>query len=225
VRVLVVEDETKMAELLRRGLCEEGFVADVALGGVHALQRVADTSYDVIVLDVMLPDIDGVEVCRRLRADGVWAPVLMLTALDGIEHRVAGLDAGADDYLVKPFAFDELLARCRALVRRGVSERPTVLEVDGLRLDPAAHRVWAADQEVVLTAREFALLEAFMRAPDQVLTRHQLLEQVWDLGYEQHSNVVDVFVRCLRDKLNRPIGRQSIETVRGVGYRLRPPQR
>ena len=169
MRVLVVEDEPKMAELLRVGLREEGFVADVALTGTHALLQAADTAYDVIVLDVMLPDLSGLEVCRRLRADGVWAPVLMLTALDSIEDRVAGLDAGADDYLVKPFAFDELLARCRALVRRGVSERPTVLEVDGLRLDPAAHRVWAADQEVVLTAREFALLEAFMRAPDQVL--------------------------------------------------------
>jgi two-component system, OmpR family, response regulator len=222
VRVLVVEDEPKLAELLRRGLREEGLVADVALSGAVALERVADTTYDVIVLDVMLPDLSGIEVCRQLRADGVWTPVLMLTARDEVEDRVAGLDAGADDYLVKPFAFDELLARIRAMVRRGTTERPAVLEVDGLRLDPAAHRVWARDDEVSLTTREFALLETFMRRPNQVLTRDQLLEQVWDLGYEQRSNVVDVYVRCLRGKLDGPAGRQTIETVRGVGYRLAP---
>jgi two-component system OmpR family response regulator len=222
VRVLVVEDEPKMAELLRRGLHEEGLVADVALSGAVALQRVADTKYDVIVLDVMLPDISGIAVCRQLRADGVWSPVLILTARDDIQDRVAGLDAGADDYLVKPFAFDELLARIRALLRRGTAERPAVLEVEGLRLDPATHRVWALDEEVSLTPREFALLETFMRRPDQVLTRDQLLEQVWDLGSEQRSNVVDVYVRFLRSKLDGPYGRQTIETVRGVGYRLAP---
>jgi two-component system OmpR family response regulator len=222
VRVLVVEDEPKMAELLRRGLHEEGLVADVALSGAVALQRVADTKYDVIVLDVMLPDISGIAVCRQLRVDGVWSPVLILTARDDIHDRVAGLDAGADDYLVKPFAFDELLARIRALLRRGTAERPAVLEVEGLRLDPATHRVWALDEEVSLTPREFALLETFMRRPDQVLTRDQLLEQVWDLGSEQRSNVVDVYVRFLRSKLDGPYGRQTIETVRGVGYRLAP---
>jgi two-component system OmpR family response regulator len=222
VRVLVVEDEPKMAELLRRGLHEEGLVADVALSGAVALQRVADTKYDVIVLDVMLPDISGIAVCRQLRVDGVWSPVLILTARDDIQDRVAGLDAGADDYLVKPFAFDELLARIRALLRRGTAERPAVLEVEGLRLDPATHRVWALDEEVSLTPREFALLETFMRRPDQVLTRDQLLEQVWDLGSEQRSNVVDVYVRFLRSKLDGPYGRQTIETVRGVGYRLAP---
>ncbi|MDQ6934364.1 MAG: response regulator transcription factor [Actinomycetota bacterium] len=225
MRVLVVEDEPKMAHLLRRGLCEEGFVADIARTGADALLRVADTCYDVIVLDVMLPDMEGTEVCSRLRADEVWAPVLMLTALDAIEDRIAGLDAGADDYLVKPFAFDELLARFRALLRRGSSERPSVLEVPDLRLDPAAHRVWANGHEVSLTAREFALLETFMRSPDQVLTRDQLRERVWDLGYESRSNVVDVFVRLLRDKVDRHIGRQSIETVRGIGYRLRSPRK
>ncbi|MDT4957062.1 MAG: two-component system, OmpR family, response regulator [Pseudonocardiales bacterium] len=222
MRVLVVEDEPKMAELLRRGLHEEGLVADVALSGAVALQRVADTKYDVIVLDVMLPDISGIAVCRQLRADGVWSPVLILTARDDIQDRVAGLDAGADDYLVKPFAFDELLARIRALLRRGTAERPAVLEVEGLRLDPATHRVWALGEEVSLTPREFALLETFMRRPDQVLTRDQLLEQVWDLGSEQRSNVVDVYVRFLRSKLDGPYGRQTIETVRGVGYRLAP---
>lgn len=220
VRVLVIEDEPKMADLLRRGLREEGFAADVARNGAQALQQLADTSYDVVVLDVMLPDMDGREVCRRMRSDEVWAPVLMLTALDAVEDRIAGLDAGADDYLMKPFAFDELLARLRALLRRGTAERPSVLEVAGLRLDPATHQVWSAGQEVTLTIREFALLEAFMRTPDQVMTRDQLLERVWDLGYESRSNVVDVYVRMLRNKVDPHIGRQSIETVRGVGYRL-----
>jgi two-component system OmpR family response regulator len=225
VRVLVVEDEPKMAGLLRRGLREEGLIADVATSGSHALRQVADTSYDVIVLDVMLPDLNGIEVCRRLRADGVWSPVLMLTARDAVADRVAGLDAGADDYLIKPFAFDELLARLRAMIRRGATERPAVLEVGDLRLDPAARQVWVAEREVSLTTREFALLELFMRCSDQVLTRAQLLERVWDLGYEQRSNVVDVYVRCLRTKIDRPFGRQSIETVRGVGYRLRAEAR
>ncbi len=224
VRVLLVEDEPKMANLLRRGLREEGFVADVARNGADALELIAGTPYDVVVLDVMLPDIDGLEVCRRMRSDQVWAPVLMLTALDAIEDRIAGLDVGADDYLVKPFAFDELLARLRALLRRGTPERPSVLEVAGLRLDPATHQAWSGGQEVVLTTREFALLEAFMRSPDQVLTRDQLLERVWDLGYESRSNVVDVYVRMLRNKLDPHLGRQTVVTVRGVGYRLPVPK-
>lgn len=213
-----------MADLLRRGLREEGFVSDVARTGAHALQQIADTPYDIIVLDLMLPDIDGLEVCRRMRSHEVWAPVLMLTALDAVEDRIAGLDVGADDYLVKPFAFDELLARLRALLRRGTPERPSVLAVAGLRLDPATHQAWSAGQEVSLTTREFGLLEAFMRTPDQVLTRDQLLERVWDLGYESRSNVVDVYVRLLRNKVDPHIGRQSIETVRGVGYRLPVPK-
>ncbi len=224
VRVLVVEDEPKMGDLLRRGLREEGFVADVARNGAQALQQLGDTSYDIIVLDLMLPDIDGLEVCRRIRSEAMWAPVLMLTALDTVENRIAGLDVGADDYLVKPFAFDELLARLRALLRRGTPKRPSVLEAAGLRLDPATHQAWSAGQEVTLSTREFALLEAFMRTPEQILTRDQLLERVWDLGYESRSNVVDVYVRLLRNKLDPHIGRQSIEAVRGVGYRLPVPK-
>jgi two-component system, OmpR family, response regulator len=221
VRILVVEDELKMASLLRRGLHEEGHAVDLARTGDDALWMARATEYDAVVLDLMLPGIDGLEVCRRLRDGGVWAPVLMLTARDGVEDRVAGLDAGADDYLPKPFSFAELLARLRALVRRGASERPAVLEVGDLRLDPATHEVWRGDRRVELSAREFGLLETFMRRPGQVLTQLQLLEAAWDLGYEQRSNVVEVYVRYLREKIDRPFGVRSIETVRGVGYRLR----
>jgi two-component system OmpR family response regulator len=221
MRILVVEDELKMASLLRRGLQEEGHAVDLARTGDDALWMARATEYDAVVLDLMLPGIDGIEVCRRLREGGVWAPVLMLTARDGVEDRVAGLDAGADDYLPKPFSFAELLARLRALVRRGANERPAVLEVGDLRLDPATRRAWRGDVEVKLSAKEFALLEAFMRRPGDVLSRYQLLEHAWDYGYENRSNVVDVYVRYLRDKLDRPFGRASIETVRGAGYRLR----
>ena len=221
VRVLIVEDEDKLAALLRRGLVEEAHAADVANTGEDALWMAQATEYDAIVLDRMLPGIDGVEVCRRLRADGVWAPVLMLTARDALEDRVDGLDAGADDYLTKPFAFAELLARLRALVRRSPSERPTVLEVGDLRLDPATRRVWRGEDEVALSAKEFALLETFMRRPGRVLSRFDLLEHAWDIDYERRSNVVDVYVRYLREKIDRPFGRDSIETVRGAGYRLR----
>ena len=221
MRILVVEDELKMASLLRRGLIEEGHAVDIARTGDDALWMAQAADYDALVLDLMLPTIDGLEVCRRLRANGVWSPVLMLTARDGVEDRVAGLDAGADDYLPKPFSFAELLARLRALMRRGAGERPTVLEVDDLRLDPATHQVWRGDAEVELSGKEFALLETFMRRPGQVLTRDQLLEHVWDYGYENRSNIVDVYVRYLREKVDRPFERESIETVRGVGYRLR----
>jgi two-component system OmpR family response regulator len=218
--VLVVEDEIKMASLVRRGLRSEGLAADVAINGEDALWMAAATGYDAIVLDVMLPGIDGFETCRRLRADGIWSPVLMLTARDSIEDRVAGLDGGADDYLTKPFSFAELLARLRALARRGAVERPTVLEVGDLRLDPAARRAWRGDQEVSLSAKEFRLLEVFMRRPGEVLTRYQLLEQAWDYDYENRSNIVDVYVRYLRDKVDRPFGVSQLETVRGAGYRL-----
>jgi len=221
MRILVVEDELKMASLLRRGLIEEGHAVDIARTGDDALWMAQAAEYDALVLDLMLPTIDGFEVCRQLRANGVWSPVLMLTARDGVEDRVAGLDAGADDYLPKPFSFAELLARLRALMRRGAAERPTVLEVGDLRLDPATHQVWRGDAEVELSGKEFALLETFMRRPGQVLTRDQLLEHAWDYGYENRSNVVDVYVRYLREKVDRPFDRESIETVRGVGYRLR----
>lgn len=219
--MLVVEDEKKLGELLGRGLREEGYAADVADRGEAALWMAQAVDYDAIVLDVMLPGVDGFDVCRRLRKDGVWTPVLMLTARDAIEDRVSGLDTGADDYLTKPFSFDELLARLRALTRRAPAERPAVLEVGALRLDPAAHRAWHGDRELDLSAKEFALLEVFMRRAGVALTRTQLLDGAWDLAFESRSNVVDVYVRYLRQKIDRPFGTDSIETVRGVGYRLR----
>jgi two-component system OmpR family response regulator len=221
MRILIVEDEVKMAGLLRRGLQAEGLAADVATRGEDALWMAGSTDYDAIVLDVMLPGIDGFEVCRQLRDDGVWAPVLMLTARDGVDDRVAGLDGGADDYLTKPFSYSELLARLRALARRGAVERPIQLGVGDLRLDPAARRVWRGDTEIELSTKEFALLETFMRRPGEVLSRFQLLEHAWDYEYENRSNVVDSFVRFLRQKVDKPFGTHSIETVRGAGYRLR----
>ena len=221
MRILVVEDDAKMAGLLRRGLLEEGHAPDVAQVGDDALWMARAVEYDAIVLDLLLPGIDGFEVCRRLREGGVWSPVLMLTARDSVEDRVAGLDAGADDYLPKPFSFAELLARLRALTRRGSPERPAVLEVGDLRLDPATREVWRGDAEIQLSAKEFAILETFMRRPGDVLSRDQLLEHAWDYAYEQRSNVVDVYVRYLREKIDRPFGVDSIETVRGTGYRLR----
>jgi two-component system OmpR family response regulator len=221
MRVLVVEDELKMAALIRRGLVEEGHGADVAATGEDALWMAQAHPYDAIVLDVMLPRLGGFETCKQLRDVGVWAPVLMLTARDAVEDRVAGLDAGADDYLTKPFSFAELLARLRALARRGSVERPAVVEVGDLRLDPASRRAWRGGDEIQLSPKEFALLETFMRRPGQVLTRLQLLEHAWDFAYENRSNVIDVYVRYLREKIDRPFGTDSIETVRGVGYRLR----
>jgi two-component system, OmpR family, response regulator len=221
MRALVVEDELKMAALLRRGLAEEGYAADVASSGEDALDMARATPYDTIVLDVMLPGLDGLEVCRQLRASGVWTPILMLTARDGVQDRVAGLDAGADDYLIKPFSFAELLARLRALARRGAAERPAVLQAGSLRLDPASRQVWRGEVPVELSAKEFALLELFMRRPGQVLTRLDLLEHAWEYAYENRSNIIDVYIGYLRAKVDRPFGRRSIETVRGVGYRLR----
>jgi two-component system, OmpR family, response regulator len=221
VRILIVEDDVKMAALLRRGLREEGVAVDVATRGEDALWMAGASEYDALVLDVMLPGIDGFETCRRLREDGVWSPVLMLTARDAVEDRVAGLDGGADDYLTKPFSFSELSARLRALVRRGSPERPAVLTVGDLRLDPAARQVWRGEAEIDLSPREFSLLEAFMRHPGEVLSRYQLLERAWDFEYENRSNVIDVYVRYLREKIDRPFGVKSLETVRGVGYRLR----
>ena len=221
MRILIVEDEPKMAALLRRGLVAEGAAVDVAGRGSDAVARGEATEYDAIVLDVMLPGIDGFEVCRRLRDAGVWAPVLMLTARDAVRDRVAGLDAGADDYLTKPFSYAELLARLRALIRRGDPERPVVLAVGDLRLDPATRRVWRGETEIPLSAKEFAVLEIFMRRPGRVLSRFELLEHAWDYEYENRSNVVDAYVRLLRKKVDKPFGTDSIETVRGAGYRLR----
>jgi two-component system, OmpR family, response regulator len=221
MRVLIVEDDLRMASLIRRGLLKEGLAPDVAESGEDALWMAGAHEYDAIVLDVMLPGLNGFETCRRLRASGVWAPVLMLTARDSVEDRVAGLDTGADDYLVKPFAFAELLARLRALKRRGEPERPSVLEVGDLRLDPATREVRRGTRDIQLSAKEFALLETFMRRPDEVLSRLQLLEHAWDFAYENRSNVIDVYVRRLRRKIDEPFGRNSLATVRGAGYRLR----
>ncbi|MEK6272950.1 MAG: response regulator transcription factor [Actinomycetota bacterium] len=221
MRVLVVEDDVKLAAVIRRGLRNEAIAADVAVKGEDVLWMAGSTEYDGIILDVMLPGMDGFETCRRLREDGVWSPVLMLTARDSVEDRVAGLDGGADDYLTKPFSFAELLARLRALSRRGPVERPTLIEVGDLRMDPATRQVWRAEHEIHLSSREFAVLETFMRRPGAVLSRYQLLEHAWDYDYENRSNVVDSAVRHLREKLDRPFGVESIETVRGAGYRLR----
>jgi two-component system OmpR family response regulator len=210
-----------MATLVARGLREEGHAADVAARGEDALWMANSAPYDAIVLDVMLPGLDGFATCRQLREQGVWAPVLMLTARDAVGDRVDGLDAGADDYLLKPFSFAELLARLRALVRRAPAERPTLLEAGDLHLDPAARRAWRGEKELELSAKEFALLELLLRRRGEALSRGQLLEGAWELGFESRSNLVDVYVRYLRDKIDRPFGRHSIETVRGVGYRLR----
>jgi two-component system OmpR family response regulator len=219
--VLLVEDEEKLANLLARGLREEGHATDVAGRGEDALWMARAVDYDAIVLDVMLPGLNGMATCRELRAADVWAPVLFLTARDAVEDRVEGLDSGGDDYLVKPFSFAELLARLRALTRRAPRERPATLACGDLTLDPAAHRAWRGDVELDLSAKEFALLERFMREPGQVLSRLQLLEGAWDLGFESRSNLVDVYVRYLREKIDRPFGRHALETVRSAGYRLR----
>ena len=221
MRVLIVEDELRMASLIRRGLINEGVAADVAAKGEDALWLAQAHDYDALVLDVMLPDLDGFEVCRRLRGAGVWSPVLMLTARDSIDDRVAGLDSGADDYLVKPFAFAELLARLRALARRADAERPAVLVVGDLRLDPATREVMRGPTPVALSAKEFALLETFMRRAGEVLSRLYLLEHAWDFAYDNRSNVVDVYIRRLRRKIDEPFSRETLETIRGVGYRLR----
>jgi two-component system, OmpR family, response regulator len=221
MRVLVVEDEPKMAALVARALREEGHAADLVAHGEEALWMAAAGPYDAIVLDVMLPGLDGVQIVERLRARKVWTPVLMLTARDAVHDRVGALDSGADDYLTKPFSFAELLARLRAVARRGPVERPTTLEVGDLRLDPAARRVWRGATEVELSTTEFAVLELLMRRAGEVVTRVQLLEGAWDIAFESRSNIVDVYIRYLREKIDRPFGRSSIETVRGVGYRLR----
>jgi two-component system OmpR family response regulator len=221
MRILVVEDETKMADLLRRGLGDGGFQSELAASGEDALRMGPGGDYDAVVLDVMLPGIDGFVTCERLRGLGVGAPVLMLTARGSVEDRVSGLDSGADDYLTKPFSFSELLARLRALVRRGQSENPEALSAGDLRFEFGSRRVWRGESEISLSQRELALLEAFMRAPGQVLSRVELLAQAWHYDFAHRSNVIEVYVRYLREKIDRPFGVRSLETVRGAGYRLR----
>jgi two-component system OmpR family response regulator len=222
MRVLVVEDEVRLASVIRKFLREEGLLADVAVKGEDALWMAAASPYDAIVLDVKLPGIDGFATCRRLRRNRVQTPILMLTALDAIDDRITGLDSGADDYMVKPFDLGELLARIRALSRRAPMERGDILKVGDLTLDTATHAVSRGDVEIELSVKELQLLEVFMRRPTQVLSRYDLLEGAWDVDYENKSNVVDVYVRYLREKLDRPFGVQSIETIRQVGYRMRP---
>jgi two-component system, OmpR family, response regulator len=221
MRVLIVEDKVKLASQLRRGLRGEGMTADVAIRGEDALWMAAATNYDAVVLDVLLPGIDGFSTLQRLRERGQWTPVLMLTALSSLDDRVAGLDGGADDYLTKPFELKELAARLRALIRREPIQRPSVLRVGSLRLDPASREVRRGDTEIELGEKPLLLLEALMRRPGVVLTRDELLEAAWDCAYENRSNVVDQHVRALRDRIDRPFGLVSIETVRGRGYRLR----
>jgi two-component system OmpR family response regulator len=225
VRVLVVEDEPKLASLIRKALREQGMLADVAPKGEDALWMAGATPYDVVVLDVNLPGIDGFETCDRLRADGVRVPILMLTARDAIEDRITGLDTGADDYVAKPFDFHELFARIRALGRRGPVQRGAVLTVGDLSLDTATHTVKRGHVPIRLSTKEFQLLEVFMGRPGQILSRYDLLEGAWDMDYENRSNVVDVYVRYLREKIDRPFGVESLETVRGAGYRLRESPR
>jgi two-component system, OmpR family, response regulator len=221
MHVLVIEDDVRMAAAIRRALHGAGIAADVTASGEDGQWMAGAAAYDAVVLDLMLPDIDGFETCRRLRQADVWVPIIMVTARDAVEDRVRGLDAGADDYLTKPFSLEELLARLRALVRRGPAYNGTVVRVGSLRLDPATRQVWRGDAEIMLSAKEFALLDAFMRRPGQVLGYRQLLDAAWDFGYEHRSNVVEVYVRYLREKIDRPFRVKSLETVRGVGYRLR----
>ena len=221
MRVLVVEDEMKMAALLRRGLTEQGLAVDIAEDGERAVVLAGASDYDAVVLDVMLPGIDGFETCRQIRRNGIRAPVLMLTARNALDDRVAGLDGGADDYMVKPFAFAELLARLRALARRGAVERSAVIAVGDLRLDPGTHEVWRGETEIELSNKEFRLLETFMRHAGYVLSRTQLLEQAWEYDSTRRSNVVEVYIHYLRRKIDVPFGTASLETIRGAGYRLR----
>jgi two-component system, OmpR family, response regulator len=220
MRILVVEDDRKLGPVLVRGFATDSIAADLVTNGQEAIVRAGATDYAVIVLDVMLPDRDGFDVCRTLRAEHIDSPVLMLTARDGVTDRVHGLNSGADDYLVKPFSFAELLARVRAMSRRGPIERQVVLEVGDLRLDSARHQVWRGAVPIDLSRKEYAVLEALMRRPGNVLSRFDLLEQAWGYGYENRSNVVEVYIRYVREKIDRPFHRNSLQTVRGVGYRI-----
>ena len=220
MRLLVVEDEQRLAAGLRKGLEAEGFAVDVVYNGTDGIWMARENPFDAIILDVMLPGANGYQVCRTLRSEGNWTPILMLTAKDGVWDEVEGLDTGADDYLTKPFSYAVLIARLRALRRRGVRARPTVLEAGDLRLDPATRRVWLRDESIDLTRREFAILEYFLRHPDEVMSKRDILDHVWDFDFDGDPNIVEVYVRRLRIKLPRPGDGTLIETVRGAGYRL-----
>jgi DNA-binding response OmpR family regulator len=220
MRVLVVEDEPRLADGLRAGLVADGFAVDVALTGTDGLWLAREEPFDAIVLDLMLPGVNGYRICHTLRAEGNWTPILMLTAKDGEWDEVEGLDTGADDYLTKPFSHAVLVARLRALLRRGARERPAVLSAGDLRLDPATRRVWRGATELELTSRELSLLEFLLRRRGEVLSKREILAHVWDFDFDGDPNIVEVYVRHLRDKLDRPFGRSAIETLRGAGYRL-----
>jgi DNA-binding response OmpR family regulator len=220
MRVLVVDDEQRLARSLRVGLEAEGFAVDVAHDGTDGLWLARENEYDAIVLDLMLPGINGYKVCETLRGELDWTPILMLTAKDGEWDQVEGLDTGADDYLTKPFSFPVLVARLRAVARRGARERPTLLEAGDIRVDPAARRVWRGEVEVELTAREVALLAFLARHQGDVLSKRHILEAVWDVDFEGDPNIVEVYIRHLRNKIDRPFGRAAIQTLRGAGYRL-----
>lgn len=220
MRVLVVEDEKRLAAGLKKGLEAEGFAADIALDGIDGLWMAREHPYDAIVLDIMLPGMNGFKVCAALRDEGIWTPILVLTAKDGELDEAEALDTGADDYLTKPFSYLVLLARLRALIRRGVQERPAVLEAGDLRFDPSARRAFRGETEVHLTAREMALLEFLLRRKGDVMAKRDILEHVWDYDFEGDPNIVEVYIRHLRNKLDRPFGRSAIETLRGAGYRL-----
>jgi DNA-binding response OmpR family regulator len=222
VRILVVEDDTRLAAALQRGLEADGFAVDLAADGSDGLWLATEVDYDVIVCDVLLPGLDGFDVCSRLRASGCWTPILMLTALDGELDEAGALDCGADDYLCKPFSYRVLLARLRALIRRGHGQRPAVLVAGDLRLDPAAHQVWRGSTPVPLSARQFSLLEYLLSRAGDVIPKAQILEHVWDFAFGGDGNIVEVYVGQLRRRIDEPFGRQAITTVRRVGYRLDP---
>ena len=220
MRVLIVEDEKRLAAGLKKGLEAEGFASDVALNGTDGLWMARENPYDAIVLDIMLPGINGFKVCSSLRDEGIWTPILMLTAKDGELDEAEALDLGADDYLTKPFSYVVLVARIRALLRRGAPKRPTVLEIGDLRYDPGSRRVWRGGTEIQLTAREMSLLEYLLRQKENVVSKREILDHVWDYDFDGDPNIVEVYIRHLRNKLDRPFGKESIQTVRGAGYRL-----
>jgi two-component system, OmpR family, response regulator len=222
MRILVVDDDARLAEAVRRGLEDEGYAVDVAPDGTDGHWLATENSYDAIVLDAMLPGMSGEEVCTKLREAGVWTPILMLTARTGDSAEATALDTGADDFLSKPFSYVVLLARLRALVRRGAPARPQVLAVGDLRLDPATHEVWRGDTLVELSPRQFSLLEYLMRQPGAVLSKSRILEHVWDFTFDGDPNIVEVYVHQLRLRIDEPFGRSTLRTVRGVGYRLEP---
>jgi two-component system OmpR family response regulator len=220
MRILLVEDEESFADALRNGLEAEGFVVDLACDGLEGLRLAGERRYDAVVLDILLPGMNGYRVASAMRDAGNWTPVLMLTAKDGELDEAEALDTGADDFLTKPFSFVVLVARLRALARRGRRERPTMLEAGDLKLDPAGHHAWRGSTEIELTAREFALLELLMGRRGEVLTRREILDEVWDFAFDSDSNIVEVYMGYLRRKVDLPFGRRAIQTVRGVGYRL-----